>query len=249
MKRLKEIILGILVVAVFGSLGVYVYRNEKNRTHKDLAKRIAEVSPRGGPPETIDGLKTAIALYEDQIARNVKEGAQTGVYWKILAVRLADRSMHRDAVDALERAVYYNAEDPAIYYLTGVSAGTVAKSVVGFSANAASEREHFYKLSESAFLRALELDALYDKPMYGLGVLYVFELDRAAEAIPYLSRYLEINRSDVSAMFVLARAHYTAGNYNEAVEYYDRIIVSTKDVKVRAEAQNNKDIVWESMYE
>jgi len=247
-KRIKEKVLGILVIVILASLVIFVYQHEKSKVRSSLAKRIAELSPRGGPPETIEGLKRAIALYEAQIELNVQEGAQTGTYWKILAIRLADRSMHRDALAALERALYFNAEDPTLYYLTGVSAGIVAKSVVGFSSSSGNEREHYYTLSENAHRRALDMDGQYAKPMYALGVLYVFELDRPAEAIPLLEQYLKIIASDVPAMFVLARAYFMTGNYEQAVSLYDRIIARTKDAKVRSEAQNNRDLVMERIY-
>jgi tetratricopeptide (TPR) repeat protein len=241
MKKLKEIILGILVVLVIGTLVILVYRHEQGKTSRDLAKRIAELSPRGGPPETIEGLRKAIALYEAQIERNVREGVQTGAYWKILATRLADKGMHRDALEAFEQALRFNAEDPTLYYLTGVSAGLVAKSDVGFSAGGEAEREHFFNLCEKSYLRAVELDPDYPRPRYGLGVLYTFELNRPEDAIPHLTRYLQIAANDTRTMFVLAAAYYLSENYDEAVEQYDRIIAISKDPKVKAEALNNKE--------
>jgi tetratricopeptide (TPR) repeat protein len=248
MKKVKEILTGVLVILVIGALITVVYRREQGKPSRELAKRIAELSPRGGPPETIEGLRKAIALYEDQIERNVREGAQTGVYWKILATRLAERGMHRDALAAFERALQYNAEDPTLYYLTGVSAGIVAKSALGFAAADSAEKTRFFTLSESAYLRAVELDNDYPKPRYGLGVLYTFELERPADAIPHLERYLQIIASDVQAMFVLAAACYMTGRYGEAVDLYDRIIARSKDPKVRAEAQYNKDLIREQQY-
>jgi tetratricopeptide (TPR) repeat protein len=133
--------------------------------------------------------------------------------------------------------------------LTGISAGTVAKSIVGFSPNSAGEREHFYRLSENAYKRALELDAVYAKPMYGLAILYIFELDRAEEAIPYLERYLQLQSSDIPAMFVLARAYYVSESYGKAVDIYDRIITRTKDKKIKAEAEALRDIIQGRIYE
>jgi tetratricopeptide (TPR) repeat protein len=249
MKRLKEIILAVLIVAVLGSILYSVFKNESERTNRELAKRMAELSPRGGPPETIDGLRKAIALYEDQIERNVKEGAQTGVYWKILAIRLADKGMHNDALSAFERALYFNTEDPVIYYLTGVSAASAAKSMVGFTSDAEREKERLYKLAENSYLRAMELDITYTRPMYGIGVLYVFELGRPQDAIKYLERYLQIAVSDVSAMFVLANAYYSTENFIGAVELYDRIISRTKDKKIKEKALDNKDIIQGMLYE
>jgi len=249
MKQFKEIVLGIIVIAVFGWLVTYIYRYESSKQNKDLAKRINELSPRGGPPETIDGLRQAIALYEDQIERNVREGAQTGVYWKILAIRLADKGLHNDALDALERAIYYNSEDAILFYLTGVSAANIAKSKVGFSQSAELEREQYYKLAENSYLRALELDITYTKAMYGLAVLYVFELNRPQDAIVWLERYLQIQSSDISAMFVLARANFMIENYSHAVEIYDTIASRTKDKKIKEEALNNRETIQRMIYE
>ncbi|MCL2067445.1 MAG: tetratricopeptide repeat protein [Treponema sp.] len=248
MKKIKDIITGVLILSLIGTLVVWVYRGERSKVRRELSKRIAELSPRGGPPETIEGLRQAIALYEAQIELNVKEGAQTGTYWKILAIRLADRNMHQDALAAYERALYFNSEDPTIFYLTGVSAGIVAKSVIGFSSSAGNERNHYFTLSENAYRRALELDEQYNKPMYALGVLYAFELDRPAEAIPLLENYLSIFPNDVPAMFVLARSYYMTESFEPAVSLYDRIIARTKDAKVKAEAQNNKELIMRMMY-
>jgi len=248
MKRLKEIFLAIVVISITVALIMYLYRSQSGKYSRELAKRIAELSPRGGPPETIEGLRQAIALYEDQIERNVREGAQTGVYWKILAIRLADKNMHNDALAALERAIYFNTEEPILYYLTGVSAANIAKSLVGFSPSDEREREHYYNLSETSYLRALELDATYAKPMYGLAILYVYELGRPEDAIPYLERYLTIQSSDISAMFVLASAYYMTENFSKAIEQYDKIISRTKDQKIREEALFNKDTIQGMLY-
>jgi len=249
MKQFKEIVLGIFIIIAFGWLVTFIYRHESSKQNKDLAKRMMELSPRGGPPETIDGLRQAIALYEDQIERNVREGAQTGAYWKILATRLADRGMHRDALEALERAIHFNSEDPILFYLTGVSAANVAKSIVGFSANADRERMHYFNLSENAYKRALELDITYTKAMYGLAVLYVFEFDRPQDAITYLERYMQIQPSDIQAMFVLARAYFATEQYSQAVDLYDRIASRAKDQKIKNEALNNREIIQGIIYE
>ncbi|MDR2942837.1 MAG: tetratricopeptide repeat protein [Treponema sp.] len=249
MKQFKEIVLGIFVIAAVSFLIYSLYQLKGRTANKELARHIAELSPKGGPPETIEGLRQAIALYEDQIERNVREGAQTGAYWKILAVRLVDKGMYNDALKALERAIYFIPEDPVLYNLAGVSAGKVAKSIVGFSAGAEKERDHYFKLSENSYKRALELDVTYAKPMYGLSVLYVFELDRPAEAIPHLERYLSIMSSDIQAMFILARAYAVTGSYTQAVETYEKIISRSKNKDIQAEAYNNIEIVQRMMYE
>jgi tetratricopeptide (TPR) repeat protein len=102
------------------------------------------------------------------------------------------------------------------------------------------QRNYYFSLAEQAYLRAIELDAGYGRPRYGLGILYVFELDRPAEAIPHLERYLEISKNNVDAMFVLARAYYVNGQNQQALELYERIPSLTKDPKKQTDAENNK---------
>jgi tetratricopeptide (TPR) repeat protein len=250
MKIRKENLIGLLVVLILGGGIIGVYRYEKRNTNAALAARMAELSPKGGPPETIEGLRAAIAAYEDAVEAHVRDAAQTGTYWKILATRLADKGMHQDALEALEMVIRYNAEDPTVFYLTGVSAGIVAKSSLDFPrpGEEASLRERYFGLSERAYLRALELDKDYAKPRYALGVLYSFELDRPEEAVPHLARYLELMPRDVDAMFVLARSYYMTGEYENAIDLYDRILVTTRDTKKQEEARSNRDYIRSRIY-
>jgi len=249
MKRVKEIILAIAIISAISWMIYSLYQWHSKKYSKELTNRIAELSPHGGPPETVEGLRQAIALYEDQIERNIREAAQTGVYWKILAIRLADKNMHRDALAAFERARNYNTEDESLYYLTAVSAGIAAKSVLGNTEDARKEREKYYDLCESAYLNAIRLDSTYTKPMYGLAVLYVFELNRPAEAIKHLERYLQLKPSDASVLAVFARAYYMTGNYLKAIDIYDKIISVTKDQKLKEEALNNINFIQRMMYD
>ena len=245
--RVKDAIIGIFVLVSFGILVSMVYHYEIDKGHRDLAKRIIGVSSKGGPPETIEGLKQAIALYEKQIELNVKIGAQTGVYWKILAIRLADKKMHNEALQAFERALYYKGDDPTIFYLTGESASIAAANTLDFKPDSASERQRLLNLAESAYLRAIELDPTYAKPKLGLGILYTFDMDRAADAIPHLDRYIQINSRDASGMFVLARAYFMTGENDRAIDLYNRIISRSKDPKVKAEAKKNIEMIRDMM--
>ena len=247
--KIKETVGGIFAVIILVGGVLLAYNYEKSKVRADLAKRIAELTPRGsGLPEGIEGLRQAITLYETQIEQNVKEGAQTGVYWKILGIRLADKKMHRDAIDAFERAIQFNAEDPVLFYLVGESASIVAADSLPFSAGSIADRDHYTTLAESAYKRAIQLDADYARPLLGIGILYTFDLDRAADAIPYMERYMELFRNDIKGMFVLARAYYMTENYNLANDMYDRILSRSKDPSVRQEAMKNKEIVRDLMY-
>ena len=247
--KLKDFFIGILVITIVVLLGVFVHQQADRRTNRELARRIAELSPRGGPPATIEGLRKAIDLYQDQIDRYVRDAAQTGAYWKILGTRLAERGMHHEALAAFERAIYFNSEDASLFYLTGISAGHAAKSQVGFSADSGLDREGYFTLAENSYLRAIELDNRYTRPMYGLGVLYVFELNRPSDAIVHLETLHEIQPSNIPAMFVLARANFMTGNFSRATELYDLIASRTRNPREREEALTNREIISRMLYE
>jgi tetratricopeptide (TPR) repeat protein len=246
MKITKNLIIGIAVLALIALLLGRIVIYQRDKVRNDLAVRIAETGG-GASPETIEGLRSAIAVYEAKIEQHIRDAAQAGVYWKILATRLQDRGLHNEALKALERTIYYTPEEAAPYYLTGVSAAIVAKSFLDFAGEDAS-REHYFALAESAYLRAIELDDRYTRPRYGLSVLYLFELDRPDEAVPHLLRYLEIQTRDVDAMFLLARAYYMTERYEEALALYDRIIGLTRDEVRRTEAERNKETVLGLIY-
>jgi tetratricopeptide (TPR) repeat protein len=232
----------LVIVAAFSMFSRY----EKNKAYGVQAQRIY-ASSGSNPPSSVEELKAAIAEYEKRIERYVNDVAQTGIYWKLLASRLSDRGLHGEALEALRNAAYYLPQDASIQYNTGLSAGIMAKASHDFPGRENNEKEEYYSLAEEAFLRAIELDGRYLNPKYGLGVLYVFELDRPEDAIPHLQKYLEISRNDTDTMFVLARAYYMLRNYKAATDLYDRIITLSMDEQKRKDAQNNRQTILEQM--
>jgi tetratricopeptide (TPR) repeat protein len=269
MKPMKTPIALIAVVIIIGFAvyGISMYQRFNRRG--ELAERIISISNPGGdapsyalgnansnirsgtqgvPPETIEGLRNAIGAYEKRIEKHVEDAARIGTYWKILAVRLQDRGLHGEALEALEQAVYYSPEDSSLQYSVGISAGIMAKSFHASFGTGGRNQAEYLALAEKAFLRAIELDDRYLRPRYSLGILYVFELERPEEAIPHLEKCLEISRNDVDTMFIMARAFYMTKRYQEAVDLYDRIIILTRDEKKRADARNNRQLVLEQIY-
>jgi tetratricopeptide (TPR) repeat protein len=243
----KNLVILIVVVILVCLILYGITMRDRNRYRTGFAQRIIS----DGPTETtesVEEIRRAIALYERRIERHVEDAARTGIYWKILALRLQDRGLHGEALQALERAIYYLPADAGVHNAVGVSAGVVAKSIYLFPGRDTSERERYFTMAEEAYLRAIEIDGRYFRPRYGLAVLYVFELDRPEEAIPHLLRCLEITRNDVDTMFVLARYNFMLENYREAVELYDRIITLTRDEQKKIDAQNNRQVVMERMY-
>jgi tetratricopeptide (TPR) repeat protein len=215
---------------------------QKNQARYELARRIADYGPRKGVPQTIEDLRNAIAAYEDLIEQHVRDAAQTSAYWKILATRFRDRGMHIEAMEALEHALRYSPDEETLHYLLGLSAGQAAGSVYG-----AGETARLLAEAEKAYLRAIALAEGYTQARYALAVLYVFELERPADALPQLERYMELRSGDADAMFIMARALYMLGRYREAVDWYGQGIPYTKDAAKIAEAEANMRFIRENL--
>ena len=249
MKITKGVVTGIIIVilVIIGIVVYYDYQN--NNIRGEFAERIiSQAGSMWDRPDSIVELKKAIATYENRIKRYVEDAAKTGTYWKLLAARLQERGLHGEALEALQRAIYYNPEDPLLHFYTGVSAGVMAKSVHLFPGRDDTERKKYFALAEDSFLRAIELDSRYLRPRYSLGVLYVFDLNRPEDALPQLERCLEISRNDIDTLFVLARAHYMLRNYRAALDLYDRIIALPTSEGQRIDAQNNRQVVLGQMH-
>jgi tetratricopeptide (TPR) repeat protein len=240
-KGMAGSIAALVIIAVLIT-GVFVYK--KVAARNSLAKQIADLSPRGAPPQGIDDLRKAIELYEKKIDEHVRDAVQTGVYWKILGSRLVDKKLYGEALEALEHAAGYNPEDETVHYLIGLCAGALAKSEYF----APDQADRHFEICEKAYLRAISIVPRYSKALYGLVILYAFELNRPEDAEKYLVQYLDINKSDTDAMFVLARARFMTENYQGAVEMYDKIISLTKNADTKAAAEANKQQVMEAWF-
>jgi tetratricopeptide (TPR) repeat protein len=246
-KMKKETMTGIIIVAGIALLVIGGTSVRKMSARSKEAARVADISNSKGA-QTVDDLKKTIAAYEKQLDQFMTASTKSGTYWKILANRLQDKKQHGEALDALQNAIRYNPEDAALFYMTGVSAGVMAKSDLDFPGKQHQKmREDYYKLAEEGYLRAIEINERYDKPLYGLGVLYIFELDRPGDAVSYLQRYIDLNTRNpegaADAMFVLARAYYTLREYRRAIEQYEQILLTSKNKGKLAQAEELKQQV------
>lgn len=212
-------------------------------------KRVQSLEEGVQNPTTIDELKTAIKKYGDRVEDIIAADAQSGIWWKILATRYMDNKMYGEALDAFQRAIAFYPANQNLYYYVGVCAGYMAKAELDYTATGDhSKKYHYLKLSEEGYLRAIELEPRYARALYGLGVLYTFELDKSAEAIPILEKLLTIETRHTEGMFVLARAYYMNYDFQLAVDMYDRILATTTSEQYKADAEANKKVVLQAMY-
>ncbi|MCR4822714.1 MAG: tetratricopeptide repeat protein [Treponema sp.] len=202
-------------------------------------------------PSSEEELKAAIAKYQNRVADNQLADTQVGVWYKMLAVRYLDNKMYGQALDYFQKAIQIHPTNQNLYYYVGLCAGYMAKASLDYKASGVTtttEKYNYLKLAESAYLRAVEIEPKYGRALYGLGILYVFELDQSEKAIPHLEKLLSFDTRNFDAMFVLARAYYMQGDYEKAASLYDKIASQSKSDQKKQEALANKKIVLDASY-
>ena len=198
-------------------------------------------------PTTIEELKDAIKKYQERVADVQLAQSQIGIWYKILGTRYLDNKMYGEALKAFQEALTYYPDNQNLYYYVGVCAGYMSHAALDYNASGNNEVKYNYlKLAEEAYLHAIAIEDRYVRALYGLGVLYVFELDEPEKAIPHLEKALSIDTKNLDTMFVLARAYYSSYEFDKAIEIYDKIIETTKSEDTKKTAEENKKIVLDA---
>lgn len=206
--------------------------------------RLQHIEEGVSSPNTIDELKDAISKYEERVADIQLANSQIGIWHKILATRYLDKKMYGEALKSFQKALEYYPDNQNLYYYVGLCAGYMSHASMDFDADGYSEkRENYLKLSEDAYSRAIEIEPRYARALYGLSVLYLFELGEDEKAVPLLEKLLTIETKNIDAMFLLARAYYMTYEFDKAIGMYDKIISLTKSPERKAEAEANREVV------
>ena len=238
MKKIKAILVVAAAAIVLVSCG-----GVSNKTiirHQKMEEGVES-------PTTIEELKDAIKKYQERVADVQLAQSQIGIWYKILGTRYLDNKMYGEALKAFQEALTYYPDNQNLYYYVGVCAGYMSHAALDYNASGNNEVKYNYlKLAEEAYLRAISIEDRYVRALYGLGVLYVFELDEPEKAIPHLEKALSIDTKNLDTMFVLARAYYSSYEFDKAIEMYDKIIETTKSDDTKKTAEENKKIVLDA---
>ncbi|MBO7582655.1 MAG: tetratricopeptide repeat protein [Treponema sp.] len=240
MNKIKAILLAAAATIVLVSCG-----GVSNKTiirHQKLEEGVES-------PTTIEELRDAIKKYQERVADVQLAQSQIGIWYKILGTRYLDNKMYGEALKCFQEALTYYPDNQNLYYYVGVCAGYMSHAAMDYNASGTNEVKYNYlKLAEEAYLRAISIEDRYVRALYGLGVLYVFELDEPEKAIPHLEKALSIDTKNLDTMFVLARAYYSSYEFDKSIEIYDRIIETTKSEDTKKTAEENKKIVLDASY-
>jgi tetratricopeptide (TPR) repeat protein len=193
--------------------------------------------------QRIEEIEGEIRLYRKEVERTVDATGQLGVYYKMLAVEYMRGGMYGAAYDALEQALAIQPENPILFYYSGVCAARMSKAQV-----ISEDRDRWLDRSEALYRHAITLDPGYAAALYGLSVLYVFELDRPEEAQELLERLLVVESKEIDGRFLLARVYYSLGKLENAIELYEEIESLTEIRQTREQALTSRQQIEEELY-
>ncbi len=167
----------------------------------------------------IDALEKDIKELEDSVEQLASETRKLGTYYRMLAVNFFDAGMFGPASDYLQKAIRIYPENHVLYYYQAICIAKLSKTLeTAADRNAAMlDAEHFYR-------QALTIKPAYRDALYGLSVLYVFELSTPDRAVPLLENLVSMDEENTDARFLLGRAYASLGALDEARKAYESII-------------------------
>ncbi|UTD12822.1 tetratricopeptide repeat protein [Treponema denticola] len=203
-------------------------------------RRLQELEEGVSNPNTEAELKDAIRKYEKRVDDIIIAEERIGIWYKILGSRYMDQKMYKKALKAFQSALEYYPENPNLFYQAGLAASLTAKNSLDFELTGTDiEKKRYFSLAVSAYTRALEIDPKHSKAVYALSVLYIFELNRPAEAIPILEKITEWEKKPIDHLFLLGTAYYMTGENEKAIAVYERIIEISSSAEKKAKAESN----------
>lgn len=185
-------------------------------------------------------LEKDVAKYKTLVEEKTAAADTLGSYYKLLALAYLDKAMYGKALEAIEDAIRIHPEQHTLFIYRAISAARFAKALKDDA-----EKARYMKTAEDSYLRAIALNPSSTQAMYGLAILYIYELDKAENALPLAEKILQRESKNVDAMFLLAATHYLMGNTEAALETYDRIIATSNAGTRRDEAKKNKERILE----
>ena len=228
-KRFCFVIITLLLILILGSCNKVT-----------SIRRLQELEEGVSNPNTEAELKDAIRKYEKRVDDIMIAEGRIGIWYKILGSRYMDQKMYKKALKAFQSALEYYPENPNLFYQVGLAASLTAKNALDFELTGTDiEKKRYFDLAASAYNRALEIDPKHSKAVYALSVLYIFELNRPAEAIPILEKIAEWEKKPIDHLFLLGAAYYMTGENEKAIAVYEHIIEISSSAEKKAKAESN----------
>ena len=215
-----------------------------NKDESDLLERMAIMESGDSYIGDIENdenyrkLKKDINQFRKVLDEKVDAAEKLGTYYKLIGLKYLDYSMYRLALDAFEQALEIYPENPNVLYNAGLSSARLSKTegTESLSVELLNQAVRYYQAS-------IAVNNRFSSPMYGLAILYIYELNQPELAIPLLEMYNSVQKSSMNGRFLLAAAHFALGNKNEAVDIYNGIIDKSENETEVESARNNRNTI------
>ena len=205
-------------------------------------------SMKGAPPSSVEELKAAIAEYGDEVETTVAAYEKLAGYWRLLAAKFMERGLFGEAYEAALKALEFYPTNSGLYYIAGLSAAFLSRTALAEYGGGRTTREGWLLAAEGAYKESIRLDERNTRSLYGLAVVYSFEMENHEAAIPLLESLLSIDTMNIDALFLYARSLYGAGRLQDSVDVYDKIISGSKIEEKRDQAAANKKQILDELY-
>ncbi|MCK5673417.1 MAG: hypothetical protein KAH95_08565 [Spirochaetales bacterium] len=186
--------------------------------------------------ERIKELEDAIKEYSKDVDRVVTANAEIGIYYRMLALEYIDFKMYKFALENLEKSMEYYPTNPVLSYFAGLSKANIARAEVDNNKSL-----FLFHEAEAYYKTAIRLRQTYTDALYGLAVLYMFDLYSPEDARPLLEKILSINSQDWEAMSLYARYMVLIGDIDTAIDLYTEISEEAWDDNMKEQAALNRD--------
>ena len=196
---------------------------EMTRARNELASRMAAEENQAAENQAADRkriseLKSNIREVEREVEKTVESVRSSGTYWRLLGLKYMDYKMWGEAASAFDEAISIYPEHAFLLYNRALSIAQLS-----LSADTQEQKTAYLLRAEQGYRRAISIDPRFTPPMYALAILLVFEFEDPLEARSLLEDYLEIERSDIKARFLLARVYTVLGDDKGALRLYREI--------------------------
>ncbi len=199
----------------------------RKENRDELVRRMAELDGNEEDAESVRSLKSDMRKVDSAVEKTISLVRDLGTYWRLLGLKYMDYQMWGKAIEAFDEAIDIEPNRAVLLYKRALCSGQMALSIVDSAV-----RKDFIAQAETGYRRVLAISPRYSPAMYALAVLLVYEFGGFQEAAELLENYLRIERSDVKARFLLARAYTENGQIADALDVYgeiDRIAGAEED--------------------
>lgn len=232
---IKKQPLPLLIVSAVLILLCFTGCQDDNERILDRLMEMSEFGDNNVTPYEIEEMNAAVSQYRDYVDDLMFKTERVETYYKMLALAYMDLEMYGPAYDSLLEAVRIDPNNPKISYFAAICSAKIAKATVQSTLKA-----QYLQWAEQHYLNAISNRKDYSDALYGLSVLYVFELKEPLKAEPHIQHLITRRPSDMEALFVLTHILVAKGDIVGAAAVYDQIIEKSTDPEQVIQAEDNK---------